>query len=255
MRRILIAAAFLAASVPGAADAHSAHPAIAGDAYLRGFACHRSLDPSKRVVTVTAVMGTVPGTAHLQMRFVLLERTARGVGFVRGGDLGRWISPSSPTLGQHPSDQWVVNHPVTGVPVPASYRFRVSFRWIASSGRAIAQTQRTSALCRQPDMRPDLYVQLVSLATVAGGEQYTVEVGNSGLTSARNVEVQFAPGGGASPQTATIPRLRPGASVDETFTGPACTPNSSATITVDPSDLIDVASRADNSITVPCPSG
>src|SRR5205807_1999922 len=123
MRRILIAAAiaFAGTSAPAAA-------ATSGNAYLRGFACHRALDPSKRSVTVTAVMDTVAGTQHLQMRFALQERTVHGATLIHGGDLGQWISPSSPTLGQHSSDQWIVNHPVTGVPVPGSYRFKVSFR-------------------------------------------------------------------------------------------------------------------------------
>ena len=255
MRRIQFAAAIAVAGLPGAAAAHRAHAAAAGNAYLRGFGCHRSVNPGKRAVTVTAVMGTVPGTARLQMRFVLQERTARGIGFVHGGDLGQWISPSSPTLGQHPSDQWIVNHPVTGVPVSASYRFRVSFRWIAASGQTIGQTQRTTGLCRQPDMRPDLYVQLLSSAAVAGGDQYNVEVGNKGLTAANGVEVQLVPGG-AQPQAETIGRLAPHQTVEKTFVGPTCTAASPpSTITVDPNDLIDVVSRADNSITVPCPSG
>jgi hypothetical protein len=252
MRRIVIAAAI---ALPGVSAPAAAHAAGA-TAYLRSFACHRSLDPSKRVVTVTAVMGTVAGTAHLQMRFQLQQRTGRAVGFVHGGDLGQWISPSSPTLGQHPSDRWIVNHPVTGVPVPATYRFRVYFRWIAAGGQMIAQEQRMTATCRQPDMRPDLYVRLLPSAAVSSGEQYNVEVGNSGLTDANNVQLQFAPGGGAQTQTQTIDRVPAHGTVDRTFVGPACTASSApAAITVDPNDLIDVVSRADNSITAPCPSG
>lgn len=250
MRRIVLAAAL--AVVGGAAPA--AAQAQTGTVSLRGFACHRSLNPGKRAVTVTAVMGSAPGTARLQMRFVLQERTARGVGYVHGGDLGRWISPNSPTLGEHPSDQWIVNHPVTGVPVPASYRFRVAFRWISPSGQVIARTQRATGLCRQPDLRPDLYVRLISSAAVAGGSQYNVEVGNTGLSAANDVQLQFAANSGR--QIDTIGRLSAHQAVDETFVGPPCTAGSApATITVDPSDLIDVVSRADNSITVPCPSG
>jgi hypothetical protein len=201
-------------------------------------------------------MGTVAGTQRLQMRFALQERTAHGLVLIHGGDLGQWISPSSPTLGQHPSDKWVVNHPVTGVPVPGSYRFKVWFRWIGSSGQLIGRAQKATASCRQPDLRPDLYVRLVSSTKVSGGDRYTVQVGNSGLTGATNVELAFSPGSGQQPVTKMITRLPAHQSVQRSFLGPACTSSSApATITVDPNDLIDQVSRADNSITVACPSG
>lgn len=256
MRRILIAAviAVAGASAP-VATARRAHSATVGTAYLRGFACHRSLVASKRSVTVTAVMDTLPGVRQLQMRFGLQERTAQGIAWIHGGDLGQWISPSSPTLGQHPSDKWVVSHPVTGVPVPGSYRFKVAFRWIGSGGRVIGRLQQATTSCRQPDMRPDLFVRLLSSQAVSGGDQYTVQVGNSGMTGATDVELLFSPGGGAPSVMKTIAKLSAHQSVQRTFVGPTCTASSSQTIAVDPNHLIEDANPADNSITVPCPSG
>jgi hypothetical protein len=252
MRRILLAAAIAAAAMLAPAGAQGA----SGDAYLRGFACHRALDPSKRSVTVTAVMGTLAGTQRLQMRFELLERTASGQVPIHGGDLGQWISPAASTLGQHPSDKWVVNHPVTGVPVPGTYHFKVWFRWIGGGGQVIGRTQRATTTCRQPDLRPNLYVRLLSSSKVSGGDQYTVQVGNNGLTGANNVELAFSAGGTQQPVMKTIARLPSRQSVQRSFVGPSCTSSSApATITVDPNDLIDEVSRADNSITVPCPSG
>lgn len=248
---MLLAAAIAAAAMLAPAGAQGA----SGDAYLRGFACHRALDPTKRSVTVTAVMGTIAGTQRLQMRFELLERTARGQVLIRGGDLGQWISPSSPTLGQHTSDKWVVNHPVTGVPVPGSYRFKVWFRWIGGGGQVIGRVQKATTSCRQPDLRPNLYVRLLSASNGSGGDRYTVQVGNNGLTGATNVELAFSAGGGQQPVTKTIARLPSHQSVNRSFVGPSCTPSSApASIAVDPNDLIDEVSRADNSITVPCPS-
>jgi CARDB len=249
---MLLAAAIAAAAMMAPAGAEGA----TGDAYLRGFACHRALDPTKRSVTVTAVMGTIAGTQRLQMRFQLLERTAQGQVLIHGGDLGQWISPTTPTLGQHPSDKWVVNHPVTGVPVPGSYRFKVWFRWIGAGGQVLGGTQKATTSCRQPDLRPNLYVRPVSSSKVSGGERYTVQVGNSGLTGATNVELAFSAGGTQQPVTRTIAQLPAGQSVQRSFVGPPCTSSSApATITVDPNALIDEVSRADNSITVPCPSG
>jgi CARDB len=252
MRRVLLAAAIAAAltSTPAAADAAT------GNAYLRGFACHRSIDPGKRSVTVTAVMATIAGARHLQMRFALQEKTSHGVALIHGGDLGQWISPSSPTLGQHPSDQWIVNHPVTGVPVPGTYRFKVWFRWLGATGRVLAQSLRTTATCRQPDLRPNLFVHLLSSQAVSGGDQYEVQIGNRGPTGATNVQVLFAPGGGGQAQTTTISRIGVSQTVTRTFIGPVCTSTSAPSrITVDPGALIDVLNRADNTITAPCPSG
>jgi CARDB len=252
MRRILLAAVIAAAVMLAPAGAQGA----SGDAYLRGFACHRALDPSKRSVTVTAVMGTIAGTQRLQMRFELQERTAHGQVLIRGGDLGQWISPSSSTLGQHASDKWVVNHPVTGVPVPGSYRFKVWFRWIGAGGQLIGRTLKATTSCRQPDLRPNLYVRLLSSGKVSGGDRYTVQVGNNGLTAATGVQLAFSPGATRQPVTKTIARLASEQSVQRSFVGPSCTSSSApATVTVDPNDLIDELSRADNSITVPCPSG
>jgi hypothetical protein len=249
---MLLAAAIAAAVMLAPAGAQGA----SGDAYLRGFACHRALDPSKRSVTVTAVMGTIAGTQRLQMRFELLERTTHGQVLIHGGDLGQWISPTAATLGQHPSDKWVVSHPVTGVPVPGSYRFKVWFRWVGSGGGVIGRAQRVTASCRQPDLRPNLYVRLLSSSKVSGGARYTVQVGNTGLTAASNVELAFSSGGTQQPVVQTIARLPSHQSVQRSFVGPSCTSSSTpATITVDPNDLIDQVSRADNSITVPCPSG
>jgi hypothetical protein len=246
MRRIRLAAAIALAAMLVPAAAHAA----AGSAYLRGFACHKALDPTKRSVTVTAVMDTVAGTQQLQMRFELLERTAHGIVFIHGGDLGQWISPSSPTLGQHPSDKWVVNHPVTGVPVPGSYRFRVAFRWVGSGGHVIGQMQKATPSCWQPDMRPRLRVTVASQSAIAAGEKYDIQVENVGVTPANDVQLQFVPAAGQS-QVVTIGPLGPQQTVHETVVGPSCTAsNSQSTITV-----IDLVSRADNSITAPCPSG
>jgi hypothetical protein len=252
MRRILLAAAIAAAAMVAPAGAQG----VSGDAYLRGFACHRALDPSKRSVTVAAVMGTIAGTQRLQMRFELQERTSHGQVLIRGGDLGQWISPSSPTLGQRASDKWVVNHPVTGVPVPGTYRFKVWFRWVGGGGQVIGRAQKSTTSCRQPDLRPNLYVRLLSSSKVSGGGRYTVQVGNNGLTGATNVELAFSGGSGQQAVMKTIARLPSHQSVQRSFLGPSCTSSSApATISVDPNDLIDEVSRADNSITVPCPSG
>jgi hypothetical protein len=250
MRRLMIAGGIVLAAATTALASTSI-----GAVSLRSFACRQALDPSRRSVSVTAVMGTVAGAQRLQMRFQLLRRSGGGVAALRGGDLGKWISPNPPTLGQHSHDVWIVRHPVTGVPVPGTYHFRVSFRWLGAAGHLLGRTTQTSASCREPDLRPDLWVSLLSVQPSGGKDQYVVQVGNGGLRGAANVEVSFAPGGGGQPQMITIPRLQSHATIQETFTGPACASATPPTITVDPNKQVSDLNRGNNSLTATCPAG
>src|SRR5690348_3472567 len=58
--------------------------------------CQKALDPGQRMISVTAVMRSVPGTQQLQLKFVLLTKAPGSQAFtpVQGGDLGTWISPA-----------------------------------------------------------------------------------------------------------------------------------------------------------------
>jgi hypothetical protein len=146
---------------------------------------------------------------------------------------------------------------VTGLRAPASYRFRVAFRWLGAGGRIIAAVVRTSASCRQPDLRPDLLVHSIAVQPVAGNpgqDQYVAEIDNAGPSAANAVAVLFAPGGGLPPQTVTITRLAAHSSQTETFIGPACTAVPAPTITVDPYRKIGDSDRGNNSLTATCPS-
>ncbi len=253
MRKLLLTGAILAAgsalptTVALGADQHTA---------LQDFVCHPAIKPGRRVVGVTAVMRPVPGTVRLDMRWQLMGTQAGHVTPVRGGDLGEWISPHDPTLGQQPGDVWVLKHPVTGVPVGYTYRFRVSFRWIGTGGSVIATSTRTSAPCWQPDMRPDLAVRSITVGPVQGDpshNQYVAWIANDGLTAAGGFEVTFTPGGGAgSAQTVTFPQLGSHQLVSETFTGPACTSATAPTVTVDPEYAVPDPNRANNSMTAIC---
>ncbi len=257
MRRLLLVTAIALAAAPTLASESRANPSAQGGVHLSGFICHPSLDPIKRAVSVTAVMPTITGTVRLQIRFQLESRAAGVLAAVRGGDLGHWISPNPITLGQQPGDVWIVSKPVTGVPVPASYRFKVTFRWIGAGGRVLNQAVRLGPTCHQPDMRPDPLVRSVTVEPVAAAQsvnQYVAMIGNSGLTAAASVDVLFQPGGGAPAQLITISRLRSHATRAETFTGPACTSATAPTVTVDPYDRIDDLNRANNSLTAVCPA-
>ncbi len=111
---------------------------------LRAFDCHRALDPGDRSAAVTAVMRPLVGTKHMAMRFDLLmsSKGATVQRVVNAGDLGVWITPKNPTLGQLPGDVWKLQKSVVNLAAPATYRFRVTFRW---TGRAVTRSARPSA--------------------------------------------------------------------------------------------------------------
>lgn len=141
---LLAVASLFGVSLPAGAGA-------APRASLENFVCTHPANQRSRRIEVTAVMRHIPGTHGMQMRFVLLRKFVGQSRFsaVRGRGLGNWLSPPSRTLGQVPGDTWELNKPVFNLPGPAVYRFRVTLRWIRSSGVIGSQT-RLSPLCTQP---------------------------------------------------------------------------------------------------------
>src|SRR5690242_16360888 len=155
MSRTRLMIALVAALAFGSATASGASAPPAPHDQLRSFVCQKALDPPTRAVSIQGVMRPVTGTAKMQMRFDLMRKTKTGAAFkiVRGHFLGSWLTPDNPTLGQRPGDVWIVNHPVVGLPAPATYRFRVSFRWIGSSGQQLSSAVQSSPTCYQPELR------------------------------------------------------------------------------------------------------
>ncbi len=161
MRRFVIIVAVLGAGA--LASAATVAGASTPRAKLRGFVCQRALEPPRRVATITAVMRPLSGTQKMQLRFELLDHPKGSVGTygeVPGGDLGKWVSPQDPSLGQRPGDVWILNHPVFNLAAPVYYRFRVTFRWLGQHGKLLGTAVRWSAVCYEPELRPDLYVGL-----------------------------------------------------------------------------------------------
>ncbi|HET6870725.1 MAG TPA: CARDB domain-containing protein, partial [Solirubrobacteraceae bacterium] len=207
-------------------------------------------------VSIQAVMRPVTGTAKMQMRFDLMRKAKPNAPFkiVRGHFLGSWLTPDNPTLGQRPGDVWIVNHPVVGLPAPATYRFRVSFRWVGSSGQQLSSAVQSSPTCYQPELRADLLVRSLTVTPLASGKStYVAVVANRGLTAAGPVEVDLA-GAGSATQAQTVGSVGPKSSVRERFVAPACTPGASLAVTVDPSHTIDEYNFANNVLTMPCPA-
>ncbi|MBV9464977.1 MAG: hypothetical protein JO169_02575 [Solirubrobacterales bacterium] len=258
MRPAPIAAAVTLAATVLAAGA----PSAAGDqpsAALRALVCQRALDPPARAISIQAVMRPLAGTRRLELRFQLLVQRAGSHDWapIRGGDLGAWLSPANPSLGQLPGDVWKISHPVVDLAGPASYRFRVSFRWLGSGHRVLGDAVRLSARCWQPELRPDVFVGAIAVKPVAGQparDEYTATIGNAGATASGPFEVLFVPAGNLPPPTARdVPTLSSHASIQETFVGPSCVTGSAPTIIADPAGRVDDLNRANNTLTAVCP--
>jgi hypothetical protein len=249
---VVVGAAF------GAVSASSVGASQSPRARVKGLVCQHALDPPARGVAITAVMRPVNGTIKMRVRFQLLRKRkgAAGWGYVSGGDLGRWISPGNATLGQRSGDVWIVHKQVVNLAAPAAYRFRVSFKWFGAHGRVLGTTTRVSAVCSQPELRPDLLVQSISVQSVMGHpheNRYVAAIRNAGTTDAGPFEILFTPGGALPTRTVSLPGLAAHSQVRRSFLGPVCSNAAATTVTVDPQEMIDDFDRSNNSKTAVCP--
>lgn len=254
-KRVLIVLLALAGIAAGAVPAVGAS---APRASLRSLVCRHALDPGGREVGITAVMRPLHGTRKMAIRFQLQAQKPGGsYTTIKGGDLGRWISPLDPTLGQRPGDTWIVPKQVWDVAAPAHYRFQVSFRWTGAHKRILSTVMRQSARCWQPELRPDLSVDSIVVSpdpTNPKRDRYAVTIHNRGATGVGAFQVEFAPGGTAIPVVRTLPGLSAHAIVRIGFRGPLCNAASPPTVTVDPNQVIDDYNRDNNTLTAVCPA-
>jgi hypothetical protein len=249
MRRIAIGLALAVCAAAPTFAAGTSTPAVG----LQGFVCQRGLDPAARAIAVTAVMRPVPGTAHMALRVVLLRRAQNGGAFapVSGRDLGKWISPSNPTLGQRPGDIWRLVKQVVDLPA-GSYRLRVAFRWTGSAGQTLATTSRRTPVCVQPELRPDLRVTKVSIVPSFSGQySYVAVVRNAGRTAAGPFNVQLSVAGSILATKVAGP-LPASTKTQVAFQGPACTAKQPVEVVADPEHKIDDANPANNALSVAC---
>jgi hypothetical protein len=232
--------------------------ATAPRAQLRGFACQSALDPGNRSVSVTAVMRPVPGTKHMSVRFDLLSAQPGAASTaIHSGDLGKWIKPPNPTLGQLPGDVWNVQKEVVPLAAPATYRFRVSFRWLGAGNRILEQSEQLSRRCDQRELRPDLWVQSIAVTALPNqphNDLYTAVIANESNSAAGPFSVLFAPGDGSATTTETVALLRARSTRSLEFVGPLCATATAPTITADSALQIHDLNRANNVLTATCPA-
>jgi CARDB len=225
---------------------------------LRAFVCQKALDPPARALSAQAVMRPLTGTSKMQVKFDLMRQLKPRSRFaaVHGRGLGSWISPSDPTLGQRAADVWIVNHPVVNLVAPATYKFRVTFRWIGAQGQTLDTATQVSPTCYQPELRADLLVRSLSVTAISTGPNagqwaYAAVIANRGLTAAGPVAVEFADGA-AAPEAATVAWVGAKSTARQRFVAAPCTPGTTLTVTVDPEQTNDEYDYANNTLTMVC---
>ena len=200
--------------------------------------------------------GTMPAASDadtLGMRFNLqVKRGPAGFKALPAPTFGRWLTSEPGAAG------FVYDKRVESLQAGASYRVVVSFRWKDADGKVVKTARKTTSLCRQPDLRPDLGVTAVDVApaAAAGRSTYTVTVENTGKGPAGVPFGVTLKAGRAAPLTQTLPSLDAGASAPLVFEAPTCAAGSMLRATVDPAGVVpEVREAGDNLLTLPCPSG
>jgi hypothetical protein len=247
-RLILIACAGLLA-LPAAAQA--ATPPRASAQLDR---CHASLDPAQRYAVFSGAMRSLlGGQDRMDMRFDLFRRPPGASAFKRvaAPGLGVW-NRADPGVGRFRFKQKVEN-----LGSPAAYRALVSFRWTNADGHVFARGQHLTAICRQPDLRPNLRVASITASRIAGdrtSNRYDVVVRNDGASAARGFDVSLSLGGVPVVPNQKVGLLRAGQGVTLQFTGPRCTAGAPMVATADAGGAVSESNEADNELTAACPS-
>lgn len=205
--------------------------------------CQTSALPVERVVSFVGSMPALAGE-RMQMRFDLerrrpaerLWRRARGVqGF------GVWERARPGRAG------FVFHKRVEGLQVPAAYRAIVRLRWYRA-GRLARSASRRTAVCNQPDLRPDLVPGALRavLDARAALAVYTLVVRNAGGSPAGPFAVRVA--GGVS----EVAGLMAGQQLEVAVVGAICFPGSLVRAVVDADRRVDEADEHDSLLSA-CP--
>ena len=235
---LLLAPSALAAKTPKLADARA-----------RLVACKSALDQASRSLTVDASMRSLTDNDRMQMRFELQQREPGKLRFHRlaGPGLGTW-NPATPGV-----DRYRFRKPIQNLPAPATYRVKVTFRWLDAEGVPYARTARFTTTCFQPDRRPDLrivaFARPVRVGT--GDFVYRVTLGNAGRTTSRDFDSVLTVGGLPRPAV-NIAGMAPGERRIVDLHGPRCEPGATARVELDPDNRVDEASETNNSRSITC---
>jgi hypothetical protein len=161
-------------------------------------------------------------------------------------------------VGSRAGDVFKYRQAVGRLLAPAAYRFHVTFHWLHADGAVVRETARTTATCRQPDLRPDLVLRDArALPAGDGSVRYVVRVRNEGRSAVAQATIAATFPGDATPglHLRTVRRLEPSASTIVSFIGPGCAAGEQpAAFLADPSNAVEEADETDNALTASCPA-
>jgi hypothetical protein len=242
MLRSALLLALASSLLPAAAEARTPARAVL-------VACERGAAEEDRAAVFEGRMGALPGGVRMQMRFALQTR---------GLDGGRWSAVAAPGFGTWATSdagkqRYVYTKRVERLPAPAELRAVLRFRWLDAAGAVLARSRAVTRSCRQPDPRPDLEVDDVTVQETAdpARRSYLALVRNTGRTAAPRSAVRLSAGGRALP-AAEAPELAPGKAALVAFEGPACAPGATLVAVADAGDDVEERDEDDNVLTLPC---
>jgi hypothetical protein len=215
-------------------------------------ACQSGPAASQRTATFVGSMPAVAGTKRMWMRFDLLARTAPATSYVamKVPKLGVWQKSAPGRVGSG----FVFTQRVQGLTAPAWFRAQVHFRWYGKGGRLLRSAARTSAICKQPDQRPDLRAGTLDAARgpLLDEATYELDVRNDGHTAATGFDVVLTVAGAEQPPQ-HVAGLAPAGTATVTFVAPRCAPGSTLRFELDAEDAVEESSEADDVVERACP--
>jgi CARDB protein len=246
VRRVAPLIVLAALALPAAGQAQA--PALRA----RLSACQSGPAATERTATFVGSMPAVAGTKRMWMRFELFVRIPPATAFsaVKAPKLGVWQK----SVPGRASSGFVFTQRVQGLTAPASFRAQVRFRWYGKSGRLLRSATRTSAICKQPDQRPDLRAGALDAARGPLLDQatYTLDVRNDGHTAATAFDVVLTVAGDEQPPQ-RVAGLAPAGTATVTFVAPRCAPGSTLRFELDAEDAVEESSEADDVVERACP--
>jgi CARDB protein len=208
-------------------------------------ACHPSPLPIERVATFVGSMPARPGARRMRVRFALERRRPgeRHWRRIRAPGFGTWERSAANVAG------FVFRKRVNGLWVPASYRARLRFQWLAADGEIVGRARARTPACVQPDLRPNLVPDALTAVLDArpGIAIYTLVVRNTGRSPASAFGVRVGSGG------AEVAALAAGAARTVVVIALACGPGEVIVATVDADRRVEESVERGNVVRRRCP--
>ena len=207
--------------------------------------CLTSPLPVERVATFVGSMPARAGATRMRIRFDLERRRPGDKRWrrIRARGFGTWERSAANVAG------FIFRKRVNGLWVPASYRARVRFQWLAKNGSIVRRAHARTAACAQPDMRPNLVPGPLTaiLDAQPGIAIYALVVRNTGRSTASPFAVRVGTG------SAEIESLGPGEARTVAVLALACRPGETIVARVDADRRVEESAERGNASRRRCP--